>query len=566
METEKAKMLHGIQTRIIVMGIIVEMLTMTLVFIVGIPLFKKEFSSSAKSTMKSTAEAYASEVELKVEENDNQMVGATELNELLEDVTVEGIEGSYCYLVSEDGLVLVHPTKEKIGEPVENEVIKDVVAKVKSGVDIETDAITYEYDGKTMFAGYSLVDNAKCILVVTAAERVALAPIYKYVTTMVTASIATLIIIIILTTLISQSIVKPIKLLTKVINKNSTFDFTESEESTVLAKGSGETSIMSRALEALRDNLTTIVIQLQGVSHSLKDNSSDLECIVTKLNSDSEDNSATSEELAASMEETSATTAVIDERIVAVNQNAQKISEYVASGEKAADEIIIKTTDLKKDTTAIGEKAERIYRSVKEDSDEAIQKAKGINKINELTEAITAIADQTSLLSLNASIEAARAGEAGRGFAIVASEISNLAAQSTNTAKDIATIVNSVKDAANSMEECLGKMTTFMEEEVMQDYQQFISISDEYNDDAQRFSNSMQKINEAIQNLSTGISDITSSVQGINSTIGEAAEGVTDVAAKSTDLVSLATDISDKANNNAELATQLDNVIQQFKI
>ena len=417
-----------------------------------------------------------------------------------------------------------------------------------------------------MFAGYSLVDNAKCILVVTAAERVALAPIYKYVTTMVTASIATLIIIIILTTLISQSIVKPIKLLTKVINKNSTFDFTESEESTVLAKGSGETSIMSRALETLRDNLTTIVTQLQGVSHSLKDNSSDLEGIVTKLNSDSEDNSATSEELAASMEETSATTAVIDERIVAVNQNAQKISEYVASGEKAADEIIIKTIDLKKDTTAIGEKAERIYQSVKEDSDEAIQKAKGINKINELTEAITAIADQTSLLSLNASIEAARAGEAGRGFAIVASEISNLAAQSTNTAKDIATIVNSVKDAANSMEECLGKMTTFMEEKVMQDYQQFISISDEYNDDAQRFSNSMQKINEAIQNLSSGISDITSSVQGINSTIGEAAEGVTDVAAKSADLVSLATDISDKANNNAELATQLDNVIQQFKI
>ena len=71
---------------------------------------------------------------------------------------------------------------------------------------------------------------------------------------------------------------------------------------------------------------------------------------------------------------------------------------------------------------------------------------KAVSKIDQAVAMITSIANQTNLLSLNASIEAARAGEAGRGFAVVADEIRELADQSKNSAEEIQNIINHVKE------------------------------------------------------------------------------------------------------------------------
>lgn len=285
-----------------------------------------------------------------------------------------------------------------------------------------------------------------------------------------------------------------------------------------------------------------------------------------ELNSNSCDNSATSQELAASMEETSATTQIIDEHMGNINENTKKIGSLTKSGEQSALEIITKADRLKKNTEEANVKTRDIYSKVKKESDIAIQKAKEIEQINALTEAIAAIASQTELLSLNASIEAARAGEAGRGFAVVASEIGNLASQSTETANNITSIVAGVKDAAESMEECLTQMISFMEQTVIGDYENFIQVSEEYSADAQKFSGSMKNINESVMELEESITDITSSVQGINTTVNEAAISINDIAAKATDMVSYAGDTGNKAEDNAEYARELDGIVKQFKI
>lgn len=76
-----------------------------------------------------------------------------------------------------------------------------------------------------------------------------------------------------------------------------------------------------------------------------------------------------------------------------------------------------------------------------------------VQEIGEATKIITAIAEQTSLLALNASIEAARAGEAGKGFAVVADEIGKLADQSNTSAEQIRqTIDNLLEESEKSVE------------------------------------------------------------------------------------------------------------------
>lgn len=334
----------------------------------------------------------------------------------------------------------------------------------------------------------------------------------------------------------------------------------------MLAKGQGETAVMSNSLEIMRTNMCGIVEKLSDAADHLHTNAMGLNTIVEKLNTDSGDNSATSQELAASMQETASTTTVIDEKMSYINDSARQIGERTVSGEQAAEGIIVKAEELKKNTEEANRKTKEVYALVKKESDVAIEKAKEIARINELTEAIADIASETELLSLNASIEAARAGESGRGFAVVAGEIGNLASQSTETANGITSIVASVKDAADSMEKCLKQMTEFMEKKVIADYENFIDVSEAYSNDARRFKDSMHAINGSVQELEHNISEITVHIQGINSMINEATMGINDIAAKATDMVDIATDTGKQAEDNARFADDLRRIVGRFKI
>lgn len=565
-EKKKVGMFRGIQSRIMIVLIITMLVCTGTTVAMAINEFSKELTERVSSEILSLATAYGGELYVATLANGGEMLTTPTLQEMLGGVSLEGVEGSYCYVVDSQGIMLMHPTESKIGQPVENEVVTALIPRVQSGEIPEPNVVEYEFNGSIKLASYSVLGNGSAILVISADKDAALAVIDKFVVQCLISSLIILVLVALFGTLISRSIARPIKLLTGVIDQNAEFDFRENKTSRLLSKGKGEVAVMSSALEGMRANLVAMVQKLSATAEGLNENADGLKKIVEELNSNSCDNSATSQELAASMEETSATTQIIDEHMGNINENTKKIGSLTKSGEQSALEIITKADRLKKNTEEANVKTRDIYSKVKKESDIAIQKAKEIEQINALTEAIAAIASQTELLSLNASIEAARAGEAGRGFAVVASEIGNLASQSTETANNITSIVAGVKDAAESMEECLTQMISFMEQTVIGDYENFIQVSEEYSADAQKFSGSMKNINESVMELEESITDITSSVQGINTTVNEAAISINDIAAKATDMVGYAGDTGNKAEDNAEYARELDGIVKQFKI
>lgn len=485
---------------------------------------------------------------------------------LLSKVKVDGMETSFCYLVTLDGVYKYHADKDLIGTAASNTMVDEIIKDINKGKEVTHGSGIYEdEDGTELCASYEVLKD-KSVFVIAAEQDEIMQEISSLIKWVVIAVVAVTAVFVVIAYLVSIFIVRPIKQMTKIIEQTASFDYRKNANTDKLVKRGDESGAMARSVGKMRAALREIVTDIDAVNKQIIGNVDELKYISGNINSMCTDNSATTEQLSAGVQETSATTETISNNIGQMQNAAGEIKSLSQNGEKMSYEIRERATALKDTTENASNRTTAMYRDVKQKTEMAIENSKAVNKINELTAAIMAISSQTSLLALNASIEAARAGEAGRGFAVVATEIGNLANQTSQTVGNINDIVKEVNSAVEQMTKSMEEAVDFLEKVVIQDYAQFSKVSEQYNEDAGTIQTSMKDIEDAISRLTDTISEIAEALNGINATVNEAAIGISDVAGKTSDVVSQTVQNNELVDDCLTTVSKLTDIVGMFKM
>lgn len=271
------------------------------------------------------------------------------------------------------------------------------------------------------------------------------------------------------------------------------------------------------------------------------------------------------EQMSASMEEIAATVNQIAEGSDNVLREVQNMNNSVDNGVELVQKIKRRAGRMHQNTIAGKDATSSKIIEIREMLGAALEESRSVEKIKQLTGEILDITSQTNLLSLNASIEAARAGDAGKGFAVVADEIRALADSSANTANNIQNISNLVIGAVEKLASNAETMLRFVDEKVLQDYDEFVVVVEKYERDADSmnsliadFSKNTGEIHETISAMTTGLGDISVAVD-------ESAKGVTNVAESAVSLVSSMAQIRQQTISNQEISERLSNEVGRFK-
>lgn len=323
---------------------------------------------------------------------------------------------------------------------------------------------------------------------------------------------------------------------------------------------------LARCIRDMRSAMVSLISQVQTESETISIAAKSVNACVAKLNDDIAGVSAATQELSAGMEETAATTTVADEAAGEMHTAVQHIARRSQDGAQGAAEIKGRAEQTNRTIKEAQEKAALLKQEIQQDLEHALENAKVIDQIYELSSVIMNVVSQTNLLSLNASIEAARAGEAGRGFAVVAGEIGALAEQSRQTVIKIQEVTEEVTLAVENLSSNARKLLDFVVQDVTSDYEAFLQIGEQYDQDGVSVDGLMREFSSIAQELFDNMEGIKNSMSDISRAAEEGAQGTTEIAQRASVIAGESQEVLEQVLRTKQSAETLREEIGKFRV
>lgn len=566
MQKKKVKFVHSMMFRLLSLFVAGVVLTAVVLMNVSISQTQKQIRTAVQNYMLSLAKDNGAIMDTVLATlGDGVLADTDTLDRILSEVRVEGTSSSYAYLVSADGTMLYHPTADKIGSPVENEVVTGLVADLQNGQIADPACVEYVFKGATKYAAYYVNPQGSYILVVSTDESDAFHAVTQTRNVLAGLVFGILVIFTAVGVILIRRLVKPLHTLTGVVDRVAMLDLTPNEEEETLAERKDEIGLIAKAIRNLNGELREIVGVIKNQGNKLSESNVQFIQGFTEIVETVGNVNIAVEEIATGSTSQAQETTTAGEHIQsigsAIESNTSNVGILESSIERM-NNLATESSQMLDELAKINSWTAETIGVVTEQTDRTNQSAE---KINEAVVAIQDIASQTNLLSLNASIEAARAGESGRGFAVVAEQIRKLAEDSANSAEQIEAIVH---ELITNSEDGVSKMRDLSETSQVQ--AERLDKTKTSFDDLKHEIESVSTASREIFDQTNSINDLKNGVSGVIEQLAAIAEENAASTQETSASMNTLTDNIDRCKDETEilsnLSTELNEQTSKFKL
>lgn len=448
---QKISFWHSMKTQFIAVVILVAAVIVILYTLMIMPGVKSNIRSIYSNYLLDLSISYGREIESAMQVNIDFLDNPEAAQDILQQLDVAGAKTAYAYLVGFDGTMLYHPTAEKIGQPVENDAVKKMLNEIQGGSIPKPETVQYVFQGEKKFSA-CYTSKKQFILVVTADDADLLAPALMLEQRGILISGVLLLIGALAAFVFATRITRPLLKITDSVNRIAQLDLRNDQVLEQCAAHRGEVGSIANAVLRMKEALTEIVQKIRQQGGQLFEASETLNNNAVKTAGNVNNVETAVNEIATSATSQAQETQGATESIISMGTMIEDSTSQVKSMNETAGVMNASGQIAKKALEELGEINERATESINVIYEQTNTTNDSALKIKDATSLIASIADETNLLSLNASIEAARAGEAGKGFAVVAAQIQKLAEQSNESAKRIEDIIRELlKDSETAV-------------------------------------------------------------------------------------------------------------------
>lgn len=490
---------------------------------------------------------------------------AEELKNTLDELQEDGSRNKdYMLLDAAAGTYIFSPDEEKIGAVVEEQDVLQMIELAKGGQS-GNDFYAYSENGKHKLAVFHYMPERDWVLVMLMDKGIAFASVSQMSTMLLVMCGAILLIISICVWVAGRLIAKDITKVAQIINEIGTLDLTLKHKLVKYTSRRDEVGRIAKATQNLTDTVSEAVKLIKEKNGRLLNTSSTLSSGVSTTNTSVNEVEKAMNEIAGNATQQVSDTQQTVESILHIGENIERTMSETEALSQYAENIRETSEEMRNTIRALSEVNSNTEQAMDEISAQILSTNESVVKIKDAAQLITSIAEETNLLSLNASIEAARAGEQGRGFAVVADQIQKLSEQSNDSTKHIDDIVNDLMRESN-------KTVTFMHDtkEVILEQSRQLSHTEE------QFS-AIYKDIEVIKQAVTSIYNTVQQVDEERLSVVEAVKNLSDIAEgnaagteqtlASTELVkNMVKDISDVSDQLVDVTNEIEQSVSGFTV